>query len=63
MKKIKSTHFLKSLVVGLPSASSFSNKSKYQTDVEHSVLSFISSSRAYIESAYEEDLSKRRHIL
>jgi hypothetical protein len=45
--------FVIKLIVILLLVSNLNNTSKYEADVEHSVVSLISSSLGYIESTYE----------
>jgi hypothetical protein len=53
MVKLKSWHTTELLVFRLCLASMFSKTSKYEAEVDDSVVSSISSSLGYIESTYE----------
>jgi hypothetical protein len=56
MKKLKSSRLSYKLSRYLPLVSTFNNTSKYEADVELSVVSLISSLLGYIKSTYEWNL-------
>jgi hypothetical protein len=53
MVKLKSSRLSYNWVVSFPSASMFIKTSKYEAEVDDSVVSLISSSLGYIESTYK----------
>jgi hypothetical protein len=53
MAKLKSSRLTYNWVVNFPPASMFNKTSKYEAEVDYSVVYFISSSLRYIESIYE----------
>jgi hypothetical protein len=53
MAKLKSSRLSYNWVISFPSASMFNKTSKYEAEVDDSVVSLISSSLGYTESTYE----------
>jgi hypothetical protein len=53
MAKLKSSRLSYNSVGSIPSASMFNRTTKYEAEVNDSVVSFISSSLGYTESTYE----------